>query len=344
MRKLVLLSVIMVVFSIAWSVQAVAQSTLKGVVVDRETNEPIVGATVVLQGTKVTTFTDDNGRFVLKSPKTKATLQFTCVGYEGLVLPINRAGEYDLGYVPLGIATVALRDAVVTTRAVARKTPVALTTIGSVMIEERIGAADFPKVLEATPGVYVTRGGGGYGDSKINMRGFKSENVAVLVNGVSMNDMEWGGVYWSNWAGLADVASSIQTQRGLGAAKVSTPSVGGSINIVTKTTDAKRGGFASYAIGNDGYNKFLFNVSTGRTADGWAITLLGGRTAGNGYIQGTEFEGWNYFASISKELGKHHMLTFTAFGAPQWHNQRSAYDGLTVKGWQEVAKYMPIGQ
>lgn len=344
MRKRILLIVIMAVLSMAWSVRAVSQSTVKGVVVDSETNEPIVGATVTLQGTKNVVFTDDNGRFTLKSPKTKAILQFTCVGYENLMLPINRSGEYDLGFVPLGIATVLLRDAVVTTRAVARKTPVALTTIGSVMIEERIGAADFPKVLEVSPGVYVTRGGGGYGDSKINMRGFKSENVAVLVNGVSMNDMEWGGVYWSNWAGLADVASSIQTQRGLGAAKVSTPSVGGSINIVTKTTDAKRGGFASYAIGNDGYNKLLFNVSTGRTADGWAITLLGGRTAGNGYIQGTEFEGWNYFASVSKELGKNHLLTFTAFGAPQWHNQRSAYDGLTVKGWQEVGKYMPIGQ
>lgn len=344
MRKQVLLSVIMVVLSIFWSATAVAQSTVKGIVVDSETNDPIIGATVVLQGTKVSVFTDDQGRFIIQSPRAKSSLQFTCIGYESLILPISRTGEVDLGYVPLATSTIALKDAVVTTRAVARKTPVALTTIGSIMIEEKVGTADFPKVLEATPGVYVSRSGGGYGDSKVNMRGFKSENVAVLVNGVSMNDMEWGGVYWSNWAGLSDVASSIQTQRGLGAAKVSTPSVGGSINIVTKTTDAKKGGFASYGIGNDGYNKVLFNVSTGRTADGWAITLLGGRTWGNGYIQGTEFEGWNYFASISKEIGHNHLLSFTAFGAPQWHNQRSAYDGLTVQGWQEVSKYMAPGQ
>ena len=39
----------------------------------------------------------------------------------------------------------------------------------------------------------------------------------------------------SNWGGLIDVASSIQVQRGLGASKVSTPSVGGSQNIITKT-------------------------------------------------------------------------------------------------------------
>lgn len=343
MRKPLLLSVLLVVLSAAVGLRAAAQATVKGTVVDVETNEPIVGVTILLQGTNTTVLSDDQGKFVIQTKKPKSNLQFSCIGYESLTLPITRQGDYDLGYVPLATNTIALKDAVVTTRAVARKTPVALTTLGSVMIEERIGAADFPKVLEATPGVYVTRGGGGFGDSKINMRGFKSENVAVLVNGVSMNDMEWGGVYWSNWAGLSDVASSIQTQRGLGAAKVSTPSVGGSINIVTKTTDAKKGGFFSYAIGNNGYNKILFNLNTGRTPNGWALTLLGGRTWGDGYIQGTEFEGWNYFASLSKEIGSH-LISFTAFGAPQWHNQRSAYDGLSIQGWQEVGKYMKPGE
>ena len=33
--------------------------------------------------------------------------------------------------------------------------------------------------------------------------------------------------------------------------------------------------------------------------------------------------------------------SFTAFGAPQSHYQRSSsYDGLTIQGWQEVKKYM----
>ena len=343
MRKQLLLSVILVVLSIALGTKAVAQATVSGIVVDVETNAPIVGATVAIQGANANAITDDKGKFTIKTTKAKQSLQFSCIGYERLVLPVSKTGEYDLGLVPLAASSVSLKDAVVTTRAIARKTPVALTTLGSVMIEEKIGTADFPKVLEATPGVYVTRGGGGYGDSKINLRGFKSENIAVLVNGVSMNDMEWGGVYWSNWAGLADVASNIQTQRGLGAAKVSTPSVGGSINIVTKTTDAKKGGFFSYGMGNDGYNKALFSVSTGRTAGGWALTLLGGRTWGDGYIQGTEFEGWNYFASLSKQLGDH-ILSFTVFGAPQWHNKRSEYDGLTLQGWQEVGKYMRPGE
>lgn len=132
----------------------------------------------------------------------------------------------------------------------------------------------------------------------------------------------------------------MQTQRGLGASKVSSPSVGGSINIITKSTDAKRGGSVSYGIGNDGYNKLTFNVSSGLTKRGWAFTVLGSRTWGKGYIQGTEFEGWNYFVNISKMFGERHSLSLTAFGAPQWHNQRSSYDGLTIEGWQHVQNYM----
>lgn len=344
MRKQALLSVILVVLGFVYGLSAAAQATVRGIVVDVETNSAIPGATVALQGSNAIAITDDNGKFTITTRSAKANLQFSCIGYENLILPISKKGEVDLGYVPLSTATIALKDAVVTTRAIARKTPVALTTLKADIIEERVGTADIVKVLDITPGVYVTRKGGGFGDSEINMRGFKGPNVAVLVNGVSMNDMEWGGVYWSNWSGLTDVATTLQTQRGLGAAKVSTPSVGGSVNIVTRTTDAKKGGFLSYAIGNNGYNKLLFNVSTGRTKDGWAVTLLGGRTWGDGYIQGTQFEGWNYFGSISKELGHGHMLSLTAFGAPQWHNQRSAYDGLTIQGWQEVGKYMAPGE
>ena len=46
-----------------------------------------------------------------------------------------------------------------------------------------------------------------------------------MINGVPMNGMENQKVYWSNWAGLADVTSSMQVQRGLGASKVSSPAV-----------------------------------------------------------------------------------------------------------------------
>ena len=112
-------------------------------------------------------------------------------------------------------------------------------------IDYKLGTQEFPEILKSTPGTYATKSGGGYGDSQIRLRGFSTENIAIMVNGVPMNDMEGGKVYWSNWAGLSDVTRSMQVQRGLGASKISAPSVGGSINIVTNTIDAQRGGTAS---------------------------------------------------------------------------------------------------
>ena len=97
-----------------------------------------------------------------------------------------------------------------------RKTPVAVSTIKAAQIVERLGNQEFPEILNTTPSVYTTKGGGGFGDSRINLRGFANENIAVMVNGMPINDMETGQVYWSNWAGMSDVTSDMQVQRGLG--------------------------------------------------------------------------------------------------------------------------------
>ena len=56
--------------------------------------------------------------------------------------------------------------------------------------------------MNKTPGVYATKQGGGYGDSRISLRGFDQRNTSFLINGQPVNDMENGWVYWSNWQGV----------------------------------------------------------------------------------------------------------------------------------------------
>lgn len=324
------------------SMSAFAQTiTVKGQLVDSETGEPLVGAAVMVEGTTQGSVTDIDGYFK-QAVASNATLVFKYVGYKDLKQKITRKGaSVDLGVIQMHPDAVMLNDVVITSSvAIARKTPVAVSTVTPVFIEERLGTQEFPEILKTTPGIYATKKGGAFGDSELRMRGFKSENVAVLVNGVPMNDMEWGGLYWSNWTGLSDVTRSTQTQRGLGASKVSAPSVGGSVNIVTKGADAEKGGTVSYAMGNDGYNKMLFSLSTGMSKSGWALTLLGAKTWGDGYIQSTDFEAYNWFVNLIKRFNENHQLSLTAFGAPQWHNQRNNNNGLSIKEWQNVKQYV----
>lgn len=340
MRKFLIHFLLVTVLSV-FSTEAWSQTTVHGQLVDSETGEPLVGAAILVEGTSQGSTTDIDG-FFKQNAASNATLVFKYVGYKDLKKKITQKGvSVELGIIKMQPDAVMLSDVTITSSvAVARKTPVAVSTIDPVYIEEKLGSQEFPEILKSTPGIYTTKDGGGYGDSKTNVRGFKSENVAMMINGVPMNGMENQKVYWSNWAGLSDVTRSMQVQRGLGASKVSSPAVGGSINIITKSTDAKKGGFVSYGMGNDGYNKILFSVSSGLSKDGWAFTLLGGKTWGDGYIQGTEFEGYTWFASIAKRFNDNHQLTLTAFGAPQWHNQRSNQNGLSIKEWQRVKQYM----
>ena len=329
---------LMFLLSAMVSVTMFAQSVaVTGTVIDADNNEPLIGVSVLEVGTTNGVVTDLDGNFTL-SVKAGAKLQLSYVGYNTQEV----AAKNNLGTIELKPEAVGLQDVTVTGQiAVQRKTPIAVSQVTALEIEERIGGGEFVEVLKNTPGVHANANGGGWGDSEIWMRGFDNTNIAMMINGVPMNGMENGKVYWSNWQGLSDVTSVMQTQRGLGASKMSAPSVGGTINIVTKGLDAKRGGSFSYSMGDNGYNKVTFSVSTGLMSNGWAITLLGSRTWGDGYIQGTSFEGYNYFANISKRINENHQLSLTAFGAPQEHYQRSG--GLTMAEWNNVRKYMKDG-
>ncbi len=201
-----------------------------------------------------------------------------------------------------------------------RKTPVAVSTIKEAQIVERLGNQEFPEILKSTPSIYAAKGGGGFGDGRMNIRGFDTNNTAVMINGVPVNGMEDGAVYWSNWLGLSDVTSAMQIQRGLGSSKLAIASVGGTVNIITRAADKKREGNVTVGLGNDGYLKTLFSYNTGKSEKGWSTSFLMSRTAGSTYIDGSDFEAYNYYFALGYQKGSHDFQ-FTLTGAPQWHNQ-----------------------
>ncbi len=326
-------------FSVLWLAQAIAFAagatiTCKGTVADEE-GEPIIGASIVITGGKALGTTDIDGAFSVSVPSDTRSLTISYVGYKTQTVPARA----NMGTITMEPSTELLNDVVVTqSLARTRQTPVAVSQVNKAEIDVKLGTQELPEILNTTPGVWATKDGGGFGDAKINMRGFQSANVAVLVNGIPVNDMEGGWVYWSNWAGLGDVASNIQTQRGLGAAVLSAPSIGGTINITTQSLDAEKGGSVWYGMGNDGLNDMGVKVSTGMLKHGWAITVLGSHKWGDGYIQGTDFTSYNYFVNVSKRINDAHQLSLTAFGAPQTHNKRGNKDGLSIIQYQTYAK------
>ena len=303
------------------SASLLGQAKITGEVVD-ETNQPLPGASIVVKGTANGTSTDFDGKFSLQAGASSGTIVISFIGFQSKEVSFSSSNA-KLGTIQLQ-EDDSLDEIILTATsfAIDRKTPVAVSTIKSADIERKLGSQEFPEVLKSTPGVYATKSGGGFGDGRINLRGFNSENVAVMINGVPVNDMENGRVYWSNWAGLSDVTSAMQVQRGLGASKVAVPSIGGTINILSKTSDVQKGGNIIASTGNDGYQKYGFTLSTGLMDNGLAATVSFAKIEGEGYVDGTQFKGFNYFINLSKEINDNHKLSFTSFGAPQRHGQR----------------------
>ncbi len=330
----------LVIAALLMTAFAFSQGTLAGTVIDGELNQPLPGASVVLQGTTTGTSTDFDGNFTLDVPANAGTLVVSYIGFVTARIPFSSMGT--LAQIVLQPDAEELEGVVVTgilDIAKDRQTPVAVSTIKAVEIQEKLGSQEFPEILRSTPSVYATKTGGGFGDGRINIRGFDSQNTAIMINGIPVNDMENGRVFWSNWAGLSDVTTAMQVQRGLGSSKLAISSVGGTVNIITNSTEKEKGGALTLGSGNDGYLKTNLAYNTGKMDNGFAASFLLGRTAGDGYIQGTAFEGYNYFIGLGYEPNEKHSFQFMLTGAPQVHNQRTSSFFNTAT----VAQYLELG-
>ena len=307
-------------------------SQISGTVIDEEANQPLPGATVVIKGTQIGTTTDFDGLFSISEAKAGDILVITFIGFDAA-----EEEAYDGMEVILQTALNQLSEVVVTSGVIdvakVRETPVAVSAISVSEITLKTGNLEFPEIMNKTPGVYATKQGGGYGDSRISLRGFDQRNTSFLINGQPVNDMENGWVYWSNWQGLTDVASGIQIQRGLGASRLAVPSVGGTVSIFTKAASKSQGGKVLQMIGNDGYKKTGVSYNTGKNEKGWASSFLLSRWEGDGYVYNTSGEGYTYFAAVGyAPEGSAHELNFSFLGAGQWHHQRDVW--VSIRDYQ----------
>ncbi|MBT3762620.1 MAG: TonB-dependent receptor, partial [Candidatus Marinimicrobia bacterium] len=259
-----------------------AQHTVSGTVTDVATGDALPGANVVVTGTNMGAAATADGSFSISNvPAGSYTITASVIGYADESNSVNVSGDVTVNF-SLETSALELSALEVLASRAGEKTPVAYTNISKAEVEARLGSQDIPMILNTTPSVYATQQGGGAGDARINVRGFNQRNVAVMINGVPQNDMENGWVYWSNWDGVGDATSSIQMQRGLSAVNLATPSIGGTMNIITDPTALKRGGKVKTELGDGGFKKLTANYNTGLINDKMAFSATVVRKMGDG--------------------------------------------------------------
>lgn len=313
--------------TLVFKAQDSSKVVLSGSVKDSESGEALIGATVLAK-TGVGTIADLDGNFNLKLPKGEYTIEISFLGYRKYVqkmkLYTNKKIEVKLESNTLDEIEVFADVAQI------RETPVAFSSISATKIQEELGSRDLSMIANTTPGAYATSQGGGAGDSRVNIRGFDQRNIAVMVDGVPVNDMENGWVYWSNWDGLKDITKSAQIQRGLGASKLAVVSAGGTMNFITNGIESKQQMVVKKEWGNNRHNVMALSYNSGIINNKWGFTLAGTYKTGDGWAEGTWTNAYSYFAKIQFMPNPRHIISIGANGAPQTHGQRSTKVPISV--------------
>ncbi|GAB5416137.1 MAG: TonB-dependent receptor [Crocinitomicaceae bacterium] len=321
-------AILVVLVSLFASASFGQSGTLMGTIMDNVTKQPVVGAKVVFSS-EFRAITDYDGKYTIADmPYATYDGIVTMFGFDTMNISVEINEATVVNNVLLGGSQELDEVKVIGNIAEDRKTPVAKTTLDARTIGEELGSQDLPMILNATPGVHATETGGGDGDARITIRGFNQRNVGVMIDGVPVNDMENGAVYWSNWFGLDNITSQVQVQRGLGATKLAMPSVGGTMNILTKNTGGKREITARQEYGSGDFLRTSVSYKSGTLKNGWGVLFSGSYKQGNGWVDGLMTQGGFYYLKVQKKIDKH-VVSLSAFGAPQQHGQRAFQQGIS---------------
>jgi vitamin B12 transporter len=192
--------------------------------------------------------------------------------------------------------TTKMSDVLVT----ATRTPVDPATVGSsvsVVTSEEITARSLTTVTEAlrtVPGVTVVSQSGGGSIASVFIRGHNSNQTKVMLNGVKLNSNAGGGYDFSNL--VVDDIDRIEVVRGPQSALYGSDSVGGVINIITKTPEHGVHGSAEVAMGVEGYRRSALEVSAandiGYVRAGYSYTTLDANSVALEENGNPEEDGW----------------------------------------------------
>ena len=202
-------------------------------------------------------------------------------------------------------------------------TPLSIKTLQPSHIKLYSTAPNYVEMLQGIPGVYATPSTGSYGDATLNIRGFKQENISILLNGIPIQGLTSGSMYWNNWMGLAEATYAVQIQKGMGSSMLADCAMGGMVNIITKTGEGLPEWDFSTSYTQYGTKKAMLSYSTGQLKNGWSANMMVSGVYGDGFVEASQVKSMSYLLSVSKILNDDNTLIFTALGSPEQHDQRN---------------------
>ena len=233
---------------------ALAQSIIKGTVKD-EAGEPIIGASVQVQGTKTGGVTDLNGNFSVQAGS-NAVLNISYVGY--VSQKVNVAGRNNIAVV-LKEDAQSLQDVVVIGYGVQKKSDLS-GAVASVKGEElkNLSTSDAGAALQGkVTGVQIINSGAPGAGADIRVRGYSSNSGNVgpllIVDGLKVDNIQYLD---------PQMIESMEILKDAASAAIYGAQAGNGVVLITTKSGAQSGGKAMIS-----YNLQVANQSLGKKAD-----------------------------------------------------------------------------
>ena len=304
------------------SLSAFAQmGGMKGVVVSRETREPIGGVAIAVNGIAINTTTNENGEFVIEGLEPgQYLLTFSAYEFEDLELMV-RVKELvhdmqNIYMIPAGVT--AIDDS-------------AFAELDT-DVENAGDAQAMPSALSASKDIFNNIASYRFSEMRFNVRGYDSQYQDVYLNGIRFNDALTGYGPWSLWSGLNDATRNQETTSGLQSSDFGLGGIAGTTNINARASQLRKGFRASVVNSTQLYRfRVMLSYASGQLDNGWSYGFtLSTRQGGNGYVNGVYYNTYGYFFSAEKIFNSRHRLSATIMGAP---TQRGAQQASTQEAY-----------
>ena len=326
--------ILSIVFFLLSNLLIAQNFTITGKIINQKNKEELRGANIYIEELKIGTASDESGSFILSNIHSgDYHLRLSYIGFSTKIVKIKLYKNIKLK-IELLPSIINLSETIVKgKRAVLRETPVAFSNVTSKQISSELGSRYITSALGKLPSLYVSNQGGGFADSRLNIRGYDQTSISVMINGIPINNPENGEVYWSNWADMSNVINYIQVQRGLSAAPYSVSSVGGVVNIVTNgSLAANKFVKLSTQFASDNFNKIAVSFSSPLLSNMNLVGMIS-KTKWNGYADQTWADMFTYYFALGMQFGKN-LLEFQIMGSPQKHGQRITPH--TINTWKSL--------
>ena len=330
----------MVLGLLFFSVPMFSQNELRGVVYSEE-QEPLPGASVLLNPGNRGTVTDEHGRFRfsdVSSERVEITVSF--LGYQKWQQVVNpeKTGELEI---ILKQKSQLTGEVVVTAYRAGNRTPVAHTDLGREKLHAGGAGNDIPSLLKLTPSLITTSESGiGLGYTNLRIRGTDPTRINVTMNGIPVNDSESQGVFWANMPDFANSVENVQIQRGVGTSTQGPAAFGATVNFQTTTSNAEPYAELNSTAGSFNTYKNSLRFGTGLINNKFSFEGRYSRLKSDGYIHNAFSDHQSFYLAGTLHLNNSFLKMIVLHG-----DQRTGISwwGVPQEMLETNRRYNPAG-